>query len=367
MRIAFILPKPNIGGAEKTTALLANRMAHSGHVVYVIALCSKSYEWKIQLSDSVMRVPIGSDILSIFRLLLLLAQEKFDIVFSSFLDINLILLACRPLLRRTKIAIRDALPINFSYPLTRAPLLTLWLAKHLYKYADANITQTYEMADLNRKYLGYEKNTFVIGNPIGNTPPQPKTKNYVTPKTFIAIGRLSEQKGFLSLIDAFCRSKTTNRDIKLLIVGDGEQKELIEKRIESQQASEYIKLVPKQKDLSHYYANSDVYVLSSKYEGLCNTVLEAMAHGIPIVASTQNTAMGEISTHLEDGILVKNNSVESLSEGINSIIKNYGKIDKKSVRQRILQKFNTDKILDCYELLFTSLLKDENKKMRLKN
>ena len=113
-----------------------------------------------------------------------------------------------------------------------------------------------------------------------------------------AVGRLEPQKQFNLLIDAFATVVTRFPRARLLIVGDGSQRQALDTQIKSLNLSERCRLVGHVNDVAPTYHAFDLLVQSSKYEGTPNAVLEAMAFEVPIVA----TAAGGTAEIVRDGI-----------------------------------------------------------------
>lgn len=349
MKILFITPKPVMGGAEKITLLVAKRMAQKGHTIHFACMCEPRERWEIDLENTITKVSLGTGIRAMFNLAARLRKVQYDAVFSSFLDINLILLALKPLSPKTSLIIRDALSLEFSHRLTLSPRVAKWMSRVLYRQADIHIAQTQEMADSNRNFLGEWYRPSVIHNPVG-VDPKPNHQTFSQkPKLFLSVGRLTEQKGFLNLVDAFISAQKSLPSIMLNIVGNGEQLATLKEKIEKGNASHYISIHPRQKNLSEYYSTADAYVLSSNYEGFCNAALEALAHGIPLIASTQNTGVSSFANHMEHGILIPSNDPETITRGILELHYNYEKLSPVIISDSIARNFDNARILDQYE------------------
>ena len=166
-------------------------------------------------------------------------------------------------------------------------------------------------------------------------------KNSLTKEknTVINIGRLTEQKGQINLIRAFKKVVEEIPDVKLIILGQGELKEKLEKEIKELKLENNISLMGFKKNPYIYMKKAELFVLSSFYEGMSNVILEAMCCGLPIISTDCKTGTREIIapnsnlyienteiTKEEYGILVpvmKNELYENyLAEAIIEILKN---------------------------------------------
>lgn len=120
----------------------------------------------------------------------------------------------------------------------------------------------------------------------------------------LAVGRLHPVKGFDHLIAAFATLAGRFPDWDLYIVGEGAERAALQAAIEEMGLTDRVFLPGRAGNIAQWYADSDVYVLSSRSEGLSNTLLEAMAAGLPAVAVDCDTGPREIIRDGIDGVLV---------------------------------------------------------------
>ncbi len=175
-----------------------------------------------------------------------------------------------------------------------------------------------------------------------------KEKDFV----LLFIGRVVKDKGVDELIEAFTILNRKYRDIKLLIVGDFEADLNPIDNIEILNSNQNIIRIDFQKDIRPYLSISSLFVLPSYREGLPNSLLEAGSFGVPLLATNIN-GCNEIIIDRENGILVEKKSIDSLANGIESLIKDkklYLKL-KSNVRNSIIKRYNQE--------LFLSKLKNE--------
>lgn len=149
----------------------------------------------------------------------------------------------------------------------------------------------------------------VIYNPLTLEPGLPSLG---TTKSFLAVGRFSHQhKGFDLLIEAFHLFSQKNKEWKLDIVGEGAEDELYRTLIKKYELEERVTIHPFTNHIQDYYSKAQVYVLSSRWEGFGLVLVEAMAHGLPVVSSdlpTSKEIMGDF------GLYFKNGDVAELAE-----------------------------------------------------
>ena len=142
----------------------------------------------------------------------------------------------------------------------------------------------------------------VIYNPLTLQPGRASEGNS---KRFLAVGRFSHQhKGFDLLIEAFHLFAQKNKDWKLDIVGEGEEEELYQKLIQQYRLEDRVFIHPFTNNIQDYYTQAQVYVLSSRWEGFGLVLVEAMAHGLPVVSSdlpTSKEIMGDFGLYFPNG------------------------------------------------------------------
>lgn len=167
-------------------------------------------------------------------------------------------------------------------------------------------------------YLAYDKSFVptVIYNPLTLLPGKASTGNS---KHFLAVGRFSPlHKGFDLLIDAFHLFAQKDSEWTLDIVGEGEEEESYRQKIAQYQLEERIQIHPFTNNIQAYYSQAQIYVLSSRWEGFGLVLVEAMAHGLPVVSSdlpTSKEIMGGF------GLYFHNGNIEELAERLHDATK----------------------------------------------
>ena len=160
-------------------------------------------------------------------------------------------------------------------------------------------------------YFQYDKqfHPTVIYNPLTL---QPGELSSGTSKRFLAVGRFSRQhKGFDLLIKAFNLFAQNNSEWCLDIVGEGTEGELYKKLVKEYQLENRVIIHPFTDRIQDYYSNAQVYVLSSRWEGFGLVLVEAMAHGLPVVSSDLPTSKEIMS---DFALYFKNGDVEDLAQ-----------------------------------------------------
>ena len=169
-----------------------------------------------------------------------------------------------------------------------------------YEYEFAKLDATIVLSDFDARR--YHCPTRVIYNPLTLVPGRPSTG---TSKKFLAVGRFSHQhKGFDLLIKAFHLFARQDQEWTLDIVGEGVEEPMYRQLISDYHLEERIHIHPFTNDIQSYYSEAQVYVLSSRWEGFGLVLVEAMAHGLPIVSSdlpTSREIMGDYGLYFPVG------------------------------------------------------------------
>jgi glycosyltransferase involved in cell wall biosynthesis len=139
-------------------------------------------------------------------------------------------------------------------------------------------------------------------------------------KVMIAAGRLSSQKGFDLLIQAFAEVTGKHPDWVLRIFGSGHLEDELKQMIAEHKLTGKVILKPRTRRLGHELAGASVYILSSRFEGMPMVIIEAMSKGLAVVSFDCPHGPAELITHLSDGLLVPPEDVANLSATLRQVI-----------------------------------------------
>lgn len=142
-------------------------------------------------------------------------------------------------------------------------------------------------------------------------------------RVLLAVGRLSREKGHRDLVDAVTLLRQLNSELKfkLVIVGEGPEREHLERMVSQKRLAAFVLFIGHVKDISPYYAIADALALPSHSEGSPNVLLEAMAAGLPVIA----TAVGgvpEVAITEESAVLVSAHNPRLFADALNRVLTN---------------------------------------------
>lgn len=344
ININFITASLGKGGAERVVSELANYYCCNGFNVKIIKLCYKDNVYK--LNDRIEVVDF-SDINISNQLDLLfkrarylrnyvLEHKKDNDIYISFQDYvsNIVCLAF--------LGVDAKLIVSERNDPLKSTLVNKTLKRFLYHRVDGFVFQTKQALQCFSKRI--RNKSRIISNPLKNNLPTMKELN--NNHRIIAVGRLTEQKNHLLLIDSFRLLKKIINDAELHIYGDGELKEYLINYIKDLNIKDvYIK--PFTDKIFDEILKSRIYVMSSDFEGMPNSLMEALAIGIPCV-STDCRCGGprELIGNNEIGLLAKVKDKNDLSNKMalllenNELANNYSKLSIEKMKEYSIKKIS---------------------------
>lgn len=327
----------NSGGMERVLANKANWLVRNGHEVVVLTTDQKGRATFFEMDPSIRQYDLGINYednngKSFLNKLLhypfkqwrhrrelkrILPELKADAVISMFCN-------DASILPKIKDGSKKVLEIHFSrFKRLQYGRVGLWkLADQLRSKNDLKVVSMFDkfivLTDEDKGYWGNLDNIQVIPNARSFVVEEPSELNE---KKVIAVGRYCYQKDLGKLIDAWGIVCQEIRDWKLHLVGDGEDRAMLQEQIEKLGLIDRVVLGKAETDMKTVYRNASMLALSSRYEGLPMVLLEAQAAGLPIVSFECKCGPRDVIEDGVDGILVEEGNVEKLAEGMLRLIK----------------------------------------------
>lgn len=171
------------------------------------------------------------------------------------------------------------------------------------------------------------------------------------------IGRLSEQKGMKYFVEAIPKILKSNAKIKFFIVGDGEDREELETLVKSMNLSNDVFLLGYRNDIQNIISQLDLIVLSSLWEGLPLTPIEAFSVGKTIIATAVDGTVEIIDDNI-NGILISPRSSDEIADNIIKLYENPDKIREMEEKAivKFYEIFSYDKLKECYRAYYKKVL-----------
>jgi glycosyltransferase involved in cell wall biosynthesis len=296
LKVLLLIPHLGGGGAEQVTALLARGLSrhkyelHLGLVTERNSVRETFPPWVQVHLLGARRVRFGA-----FRLLRLVREVEPDLILSGMAHLNFLVLLLRPFFPpRTRVIVRQNSTVSSALARSGPPWYTYFLYRRLYRLADRIICQSRDMADDLTNVLGTPREQIavlpnpvdfagirdVIGNPAGDSVlwqgPGPH---------LLAVGRLAHEKGFDLLIVAIPMVRRRFPHADLIIAGSGAEESALKTQAASLGLESAVRFAGHVRRPYIYFPGASLFVLSSRYEGMPNALLEAAEGGLPLVAT----------------------------------------------------------------------------------
>jgi len=342
-RIAIVAHGLSDGGAERVAALLANKLFERGNRVLFIAAYSNERVYK--LSDGVDYIYIEKGKSKFTRFLSrTIAIDRAIERFKSDIVISFIF---KEIL---KTSIKGKVPIVYSLRIdpanATAKLGNRILCNYTYSRAKAIVFQTPDARDFFKDEI--RNKGVVIGNPL--TPNLPFWDEEKHEKRIITACRLTEQKNLPMLIKGFAAFSKQFPDYSLWIYGKGPLKEKLLEIAKDYQIEDKVHLPGYANNIHEIMAHSAVFALTSDFEGLSNSMLEALAIGVPTVCT--DCPPGGASLYIKDhvnGMLIPVGDEAALAKALCELADSKQLQRSMSMESRIIRKtLSEDVVIDAW-------------------
>ena len=352
-RLIIFMPSIEGGGVEKNLFIISDFLTKKINDVSLITI-SKNFKKKFNKKVKFISPKLNfwdslgrrkKFIVSLFLLLIEIFKDRNLTVFCFQGNIYCTLL-CK--LFGVKIIVRsNSAPEGWSQN-----ILKFYCFKYIFKFADEIIVNS---LDFKRKFKNrFNLKTLCIYNPlnkkeiIAKSKIKPKIKFSKKKINFINVGRFTDQKDQITLLKAINLLKG-KINFNLLIVGYGKQRNLLLNYINENNLQKKVKIVPYQTNPYNLIKSSDIFILTSLYEGLPNVLLEAQVLKKCIISSNCPTGPREILLNGKAGYLFKIKDYQHLSKLILKILGNKKIMNKKiEIGYKNLNRFNYENNLNKY-------------------
>lgn len=355
-RLTLVISSLAGGGAERVLTVLANAWANRGARVTIVTLDDgvPFYPLDARVSLHPLSVAgVSNNLISavrnnlrrVRRLRRAIVESRPDAI-VSFVDVTnvLTLLATRGLGIPVAVSERSDPAV---YPIGTA---FGFLRRLLYPRAGAIIVQSEEARLFFSPAI--RERAEVIPNPVlrVETVCQAAREPGTSWKTVISLGRLSREKGFDLLIDAFSLVASEFPGWALEIWGEGPERSNLERRIAEKGLVERIRLAGQTRSPHEKLSQADLFVLSSRVEGFPNVLGEAMALGLPVLAADCPSGPRQIIRDGVDGLLVEPGDPAALAAGMRRLIEDPELRRRLAARApEVADRFALGRVLELWE------------------
>ena len=353
MRVTLFIGSLSGGGAERVVCSLANHLSKN-HTVTVLTMANKKPI--IELNPSIRVVSLlekKTNFLSdncrrYFSLKRYIKKKDAD-CYVAFLPKTICLLLHFRKLIGVPVIISER-----NYP-PSYPFLGRFLLKHYAKLSDAVVCQTQSISEW---YSGFvASKPYVIPNAINESFCCEEQKEPIFKKRIVAVGRLEKQKNYDLLIDSFSSLPNSLDEYTLEIYGEGSEKSRLISKIKKLKLTDRVVFKGFSYDIKESILGASLYVLSSNYEGMPNTLMEALALGIPCISTDCDGGGARfLIRNGYNGLLVSKNNKTDLTNAIIRVLSSpsFSSFLSKNARG-IIDDLNHSKIYSTWSDIITQV------------
>ena len=363
-KIIIFMPFIGSGGVEKNLFLISNYLSKKFGKIFLITSSKKfitKFNKKVKLITPEKDLPENSNLkfkyfICLYVLLKFILKNKSSLVLSFQANLYCILL-CK--FFNVKIITRS----NASPSGWYNNFIKRFIYKIIVGFANLVIVNSFEFKKEMKKEFGI--NCTCIYNPLNKKEILTKSKKKIKITFFnkknylkiINVGRLVEQKNQITLLRSINYLKKYNLNLKVLIIGKGVEKERLQNFIKVNNLKSTVKIINFQSNPYPFINKSDLFILTSKYEGLPNVLLEAAVLKKFIISSNCPTGPKEILSNGKGGFLFEVGNYKDLSNQILKFAKR-----KKNLKSKInytyknLRNFDFNKNLNKYYVVIKQFL-----------
>lgn len=325
-KIIFLIPSLHGGGAERVYTHLLHHIDREKFEPYLMVVNLEGpYVEDIPSDVKIVDLKKRSVKSSLIKLIKEINKIRPSIIMSTLLHLNLTLLFIKPFLKgNPRIIVREANPPSFSIKELLGTSVFKKLYVKLYKRADHIIAISKDVAeDVIETFNVPKDRVHIIYNPVLVEQIKMKSEEDVNhpwiinkkEPVIISIGRLVEQKDFPTLIKAFAKV-IERKKCKLIILGEGPNYSILLELIKELGIEDSVDFLGFVNNPYKYVKNSDLFVLSSKWEGFGMVIIEALAVGTPVVATDCPGGPHEILNNGKFGKIVPVGDIGKMSQAI---------------------------------------------------
>lgn len=181
------------------------------------------------------------------------------------------------------------------------------------------------------------------------------SKSSLESKIVLSVGRLTSQKGYDLLLQAWQKVIKRIPDWKLQIVGSGNDGRELKLQAADLGVLDSVLFIPATNNVEQYYEQASLYVMSSRFEGMPMVLMEAKMHGLPCVSFACPNGPDEIIRNRVDGLVVELGDINALAEAILELIRDKNKLEKfgERAKEDALQRFTKEAAVEKWCALFS--------------
>jgi len=338
IKLVIALPSLQCGGSEKYVSMLCRHINKERFTVILLLLDNTAPFY--DPGNEVMIISLGKARVrqSVMRIRDIVRQHRPDIFLSAANHITVVMGLFRWMFPKDMLLLaRESSLVSSNSSYARQPRLYRQLLRRCYKKVDHIICQSDAMRqDLATNFDVPPVKMTVLHNPVEKPAAELSAPQPGAAPLFITVGRLSEEKGLGLILEAL---SLLDFPFRYHIIGDGDQRVKLEKQVNTLQLQGKVFFMGQQSRPYDGVEQAALFLMASGHEGFPNSLLEAGALGIPVVACEAPGGIGEIVQECVNGCLVKERTAAAYATAI---------------RKALVYSFNKEQIstitLDQYDI-----------------
>lgn len=327
-KICLVISSLNQGGSEKVMLNFAKILISSNFFVDLIVIKNVKNEYILNekyKNLKIIRLNKKNSLSSIFKITRLFFRNNYKFIISSLMHINVITSISNFLvfqkynlfLRETNIQSLNLKSLNAFKRIIMILLSKFFYNRNIVIFPTELIYNDFKNKIFNIKKYIILPNPYIDENNDLILKVKNSNFNFDSNKKYLLnIGSLENKKNHSFLINNFIKIFQYNKNIILLIIGEGSLKKKLQNKINKLQLQNNILLVGNVSNIEYFYQNSSLYVCSSKWEGLSNVLIEASFNNLPIVSVHKLSGLDLILDNYKYGLILKNISAEDLLHAV---------------------------------------------------
>ncbi|MBD5444231.1 MAG: glycosyltransferase family 4 protein [Lachnospiraceae bacterium] len=361
-KLAFYIGSLHKGGAERVFVNLAEYFTAQGYQVIMVTQYKYNSEEEYALDDNIKRVisditpqeTTGSRIVNFFRRMRKLHNvwktEQPNLVLSC-VGKNNFMTVVTTMFSKTKPVVSVVGEAKEEYP----NLLMKTLANLLFPHAAGVILQTERTRSFFSKRVG--KTSVILPNSLNPAFIRPRFQGE-REKRIVSVGRLDANKNHEMMIRAFSNILPLYPEYKMTIYGDGELREQLQNLINSLGLEDKISLPGVIPNVADNIQKAALFLLTSYSEGISNALIEALALGLPVIATdVPSGGTVELMQHNENGLIIPTGDQKALEEAMKAILSDADFAERLGRNAcKIQERLAPDRVNEQWKRYFESII-----------
>jgi glycosyltransferase involved in cell wall biosynthesis len=343
-KICILTDSLSFGGAERVAANLSVALSKKKYQVFIVSMTNNiEYPFKGELYNFGLVKQAYGKFLSFFKLKHYFSTQKFDVIIDHRLRDRYLkeVLFSKLIFRKNRVLYCiHSYNLSYYFSFLNIPRITAFKHVKNKKFICVSAEIENHLKELLKLkstviYNFFKSDIYAIENNFAK-----EQGSYI-----ISVGRLAEIKQFDTLIKCYSKSELPKNNIKLLILGDGEEKDNLELLVSKLNLTELVELIPFKKNPYNLISNAKALVLTSKVEGFPMVLLESLFLKTPVISFDCKSGPNEIIINEVNGLLVENQNEDKLTLALNRLTDESFYSHIKTNTHVGLEKFSEDAIV----------------------